>query len=187
MHKNKSIWGIAIRSSIVPFLGVIAFPLLLVLLWLRYVPNLRCLLLSWLPGGILAVGIYFTQRSYKETCQQMTYGQGVKLGFWTTFFMALWISPLVSGVITWPGKGFIPGFLEEEGITPWFVLAVFIAHLIVGTLISIVLSLFLRTKNNQKMKVYIERPHYQENTKITVCTKVEVYGVLLFAAALLPS
>jgi hypothetical protein len=183
VNKDKSIWSIAVRSSIDPFLGLIAFPLLALLIAfpriqlpppivfprIQRVLNLRGLLVSFIPGAIWVVGIYIAQRSYKATYQQMTYDQDVKVGFWTSFFIALWASLLISGEIVWHGKKFIPGFLGGQGTTLqttpllqespvglaalydslWFVLAIFIVTLILGTLISLVLSLFLRTKNQR--------------------------------------
>jgi hypothetical protein len=164
MHKSRSIWSIAICSSIITFLIFIAFALLLQVL------HLKGSLLSYAQRGMLATAIYFAQRSYKASYQQMTYGQGVKVGFLTSFFMALWTSLLVAGVIAWYGKQFISRLLGEQGTalqmapslqeTPvglaplydsiWFVLAVFMLVLIMGTLISVILSWFSRTKNNQR-------------------------------------
>jgi hypothetical protein len=119
---------------------------------------------------MLATAIYFAQRSYKATYQQMTYGQGVKVGFWATFFVALWTSLLVYGVIAWRRKEIIPRFLEWKEITLQttpllqespaglaslyeylsFMLAVFISTLTIGSLVSLVLGWFSRRKNNRR-------------------------------------
>jgi hypothetical protein len=153
MHKGKSIWGIAIRSSIITSLGLMALPLLL-LRRVQRVINLKDILLCCLPFGTWIAGIYFAQRSYKATYQHMTYGQGVKIGFWTSFFAALWTSLLFSGVIAWYGKELIPTLTLYGSL--WFVLillAVFMAALmivtLIGTLISVILSWFSKTKNRE--------------------------------------
>jgi hypothetical protein len=171
MQKGKSIWSIAIRSRIETLLGFIAFPLFGLIIafpLLRRVLNLRNLLISFVPGAMWVVGIYIAQYSYKATYQQMTYGQGVKVGFWTAFFMALWTSLLVSGGIVLDGKEVTFGFLGGQGATLgpllqqglpaglagsygslWVVLGVFMVVLMIGTLTSVIFGLFLRGKNNQ--------------------------------------
>jgi hypothetical protein len=111
MYKSRSIWSIAIRPSIITFLIFIAFALLLQVL------HLKGSLLSYAQRGMLATAIYFSQRSYKATYQQMTYGQGVKVGFWPPFFMALWTTLLVSSVIAWYGKEPISRLLGGQGTT----------------------------------------------------------------------
>jgi hypothetical protein len=147
MHKRKSIWSIAIRSSIVPLLRLIGFLLLLPL----RVNTILCCALCCVPGGAWIAAIYFAQRSYKASYQQMAYGQGVKVGFLTSFFTALWASLLFSGLIAWFGEEFIPTLTLYDSL--WLVLivlVVFMALLMIGTLISVILSWFLRTKNNQR-------------------------------------
>jgi hypothetical protein len=161
MHKGKSIWGIAIRSSIIAFLGglVVVFALLILL----EILSLEDPLVSSIGKSIGLVGILHAQRSYKATYHQMTYGQGVKVGFLTVFFMALWVSLSLAGMIAWYGKEVIPNLLggaphpsslqEPPAVLALFyeplgfLLIIFSSFLIGGTLSAVISSLFLKTKN----------------------------------------
>jgi hypothetical protein len=110
MRKGKGMWSIAICSSTITVLGLIVFFLLLQVL------PLKDTMLSYAQKGTLAAGIYFAQRSYKTSRQQITYGQGVKVGFLTAFFTVLWISLLFFGIIVWCGKELISTLVGEGGM-----------------------------------------------------------------------